>query len=257
MNDRGWADVGYSYAVCPHGIVMEGRGFGRVQAAQPGGNSTWTSCTFMSGPTEDPTPAQINAFRELRAWLRGKGLAAAIRGHRDFISTSCPGDRLYRLVKNGTLTGAPSQAPQPPPQEDVLKTIVDMGSLQPETIPAGQRRSLDWEIEYADPDGVHTDASSDTRYPSIFPRGGDAPYAVTVEVFLAAPPPSGVHVYVSSYARNEDTFERDIRGGELRAQHDVMTGLVRMSDGHKYRADIVNESGDDVTVERAYMLIAR
>jgi len=43
VNSRGWADIAYSFAVCPHGIVMEGRGWQRQQAAQPGGNSTWTS----------------------------------------------------------------------------------------------------------------------------------------------------------------------------------------------------------------------
>jgi len=62
----------------------------------------------MSGPSEDPTPAQIEAFKELRAWLRGKGVGSGIRGHRDFVSTSCPGDRLYRLVKSGALGATPS-----------------------------------------------------------------------------------------------------------------------------------------------------
>lgn len=104
---RGWLDIGYSFGVCPHGVVMEGRGWQRQQAAQPGGNTTWTSVTFMSGDAEKPTTAQINAFKELRAWLRGKGLGSAIRGHRDFISTSCPGSTLYSMVKDGALTGAP------------------------------------------------------------------------------------------------------------------------------------------------------
>lgn len=104
--ERRWLDIGYSFGVCPHGIVFEGRGFGYVQAAQPGGNQTWTSCTFMTGDAEDPTTAQLNAWKELRSWLRGKGLAAAVRGHRDFISTSCPGSDLYAMVKSGALTGA-------------------------------------------------------------------------------------------------------------------------------------------------------
>src|SRR5690606_12507787 len=56
---RGWADLGYAFRVCPHGIVMEGRGAKRAQAAQPGGNTTWTSCTLMTGPAEDITPAAI------------------------------------------------------------------------------------------------------------------------------------------------------------------------------------------------------
>lgn len=106
---RGWLDVGYSFGVCPHGVVLEGRGWQRQQAAQPGGNTTWTSATFMSGPDEKPTAAQVEAFRELRAWLRGKGLAAAIRPHGSFVSTDCPGPILARMVKDGSLTGAPSR----------------------------------------------------------------------------------------------------------------------------------------------------
>lgn len=124
---RGWADIGYSFGVCPHGIVMEGRGWQRQQAAQPGGNSTWTSCTFMSGDGEKPTAAQIDAFRELRAWLRGKGLGSAIKGHRDFISTSCPGSTLYSMVKSGALTGAPSKEDDDVSAKDVWEYPVDTG----------------------------------------------------------------------------------------------------------------------------------
>lgn len=97
---RGWADIGYSYGVCPHGYAFEGRGWQKQQAAQPGGNSTWTSVTFMSGDAEAPTAAQLQAFRDLRAYLRGKGLASRIKGHRNFVSTSCPGGKLYALVTN-------------------------------------------------------------------------------------------------------------------------------------------------------------
>lgn len=117
---HGWLDIGYSYGVCAHGIVFEGRGFGRQQAAQPGGNSTWTSATLMLGDGEAPTKMQLEATRELRAYLRGKGLAAAVRGHRDFVSTSCPGSALYALVKDGAFTRGPSattpaSSTKPPP----------------------------------------------------------------------------------------------------------------------------------------------
>jgi hypothetical protein len=116
---RGWADLGYSFGVCTHGIVMEGRGARRAQAAQPGGNTTWTSCTLMTGPSEDPTPAQIEGVRQLRAWLRKTyGMGAAVRGHRNFISTSCPGDRAYKLVTNGTFTKAPGSGGVPSTSEE-------------------------------------------------------------------------------------------------------------------------------------------
>ena len=104
---RGWADIGYSFFACPHGYVFEGRGLKKTQAAQPGGNSTYYSVTLAGGPAEDPTEEQIGAVRALRAWLMEKGVAGTVKGHRDFISTSCPGDRLYALVKNGTFSKAP------------------------------------------------------------------------------------------------------------------------------------------------------
>lgn len=108
---RRWLDIGYSFGVCPHGIVLEGRGLGRQQAAQPGGNSTWYSVTFMSGPSETSTPAQNKAFRELRSWLHGKGVKLAISYHSRFISTSCPGDKLRKMVEDGTLAkGGPGES---------------------------------------------------------------------------------------------------------------------------------------------------
>jgi hypothetical protein len=123
---RGWADIGYSFAACPHGVILEGRGLGKVQAAQPGGNSTWYSCTLMSGPSETPNTAQINAVRELRAWLRGKGVGAAVRGHRDFIDTSCPGPIAYRMVQDGTFTGTPTEEDDMPLSDADLAKIRDI-----------------------------------------------------------------------------------------------------------------------------------
>jgi hypothetical protein len=111
MNTRGWVDVGYSFSSCPH-YVLEGRGPRKAQAAQPGGNTTWYSCTFMTGPGEAIHPGQVENFRQLRAWLRGTyGVAAAIRPHSSFVSTGCPGDILRRMIVDGTLI----RPPQPPP----------------------------------------------------------------------------------------------------------------------------------------------
>lgn len=114
MNSRGWADIGYSFGACPHGYVFEGRGLNKQQAAQPGGNSTYYSCTLMSGPKETPPSTQIEAVRELRAWLMGKGVASAVKGHRDFVSTSCPGEIAYRMVKDGVFAKKPAPSPEPP-----------------------------------------------------------------------------------------------------------------------------------------------
>lgn len=117
---RGWSDIGYSFAVCPHGIAMEGRGVNRQQAAQPGGNSTWYSVTFMTGEHERPTAKQLEAWALLRAWLiKNYGVKTAVSGHWKFISTSCPGGVLKKMVADGTLRrgvdsgGKPKPAPKP------------------------------------------------------------------------------------------------------------------------------------------------
>lgn len=132
---RGWADIGYSFGACPHGYILEGRGLDRTQAAQPGGNSTWYSVTLMSGPGEDPTPEQIDAVRQLRAWLVGKGVGPAVKGHRDFYSTSCPGDRLYRLVRDGVFTGSPSK------EDDVSAKDLWIHELK---VPYGSAENPEW-----------------------------------------------------------------------------------------------------------------
>jgi hypothetical protein len=129
---RKWVDIGYSFAVCPHGIVLEGRGLGKVQAAQPGGNRTWYSVTFMSGPSESPTAAQLTAFRELRSWLRGKGVKAALRPHSAFVSTSCCGNILRKSISNGTLASA-SQPQQEEPEmnaEEIFKAVWERDAIK-------------------------------------------------------------------------------------------------------------------------------
>lgn len=136
---RGWADVGYSFAACPHGMVFEGRGLNRAQAAQPSGNTTYYSVTLMSGPDEDPTPQQINAVRELRAWLMDKGVGPLVKGHRDFYATSCPGERLYRLVRDGTFAKPPSRSPE---EDDVAAKDLWQHELK---VPFGSAENQEWQ----------------------------------------------------------------------------------------------------------------
>jgi hypothetical protein len=126
MNTRGWKDIAYSFSCCKH-YVLEGRGPRKAQAAQPGGNTTWYSCTFMTGPGEAIHPGQVENFRQLRAWLRGTyGVAAAIRPHSSFVSTGCPGDILRRMIADGTLTRPPqSEEDDLPYTEAQLKRIIN------------------------------------------------------------------------------------------------------------------------------------
>ncbi|MFW6641012.1 N-acetylmuramoyl-L-alanine amidase [Nocardiopsis algeriensis] len=100
--------TGNSFMCCAHGYVLEGRGLYRQQAAQPGGNSTHYSVTLATGPKDEITAAQIDAVRALREWLvQDHGVSGRVLGHRDFISTSCPGDKAYRMVEDGTFEQPP------------------------------------------------------------------------------------------------------------------------------------------------------
>ena len=102
--------TGNSFMACAHGHVLEGRGLYRVQAAQPGGNSSHYSVTLATGPTDPITPEQIEAVRQLRQWLMepDTSISGKVLGHRDFIATSCPGDKAYRMVADGTFAKPPN-----------------------------------------------------------------------------------------------------------------------------------------------------
>lgn len=107
INSRGWLDIGYAWGICPHGGRFEGRGWGYEQAAQPGGNRDWESCTLMLGPGEMPTPAQIEGVRSLRADLMILGMGEEIRPHARFVGTDCPGPIIKRMIIDGTFSVEP------------------------------------------------------------------------------------------------------------------------------------------------------
>lgn len=138
---RGWADIGYSFGACPHGRVFEGRGLFKTQAAQPGGNTTYYSVSLMCGPNDRITDAQINAVRQLREWLMepSTSIRGTVKGHRDFVATSCPGDRLYRMVRDGVFSKPAvwgGKAPKPATPTPSKKGTVP-GPRHPFPLPSG------------------------------------------------------------------------------------------------------------------------
>ncbi|MGO3846495.1 peptidoglycan recognition protein family protein [Agrococcus casei] len=105
---NGWVDTGQHFSVSRGGYILEGRhrtieGLNNgsvfpVGAHVGGHNSTSlgieTEGNFMS---TQPTTAEWNALVALIAYLcQTYGLGVnSIKGHRDFGSTSCPGDAFY------------------------------------------------------------------------------------------------------------------------------------------------------------------
>lgn len=118
---RGWADVGYSFAVDSHGRIYELRGWMVAGAHTPNYNSTSHGILLILGEGQSPTPSMVNAVRSLigeHDRRYGKGY---IRPHSAAKATACPGDEVRGMIARGELdpakSPAPAPAPAPAPQE--------------------------------------------------------------------------------------------------------------------------------------------
>lgn len=115
MDNRGWSDIAYNYLVCPHDYVYEGRGYDRRSSANGSDAANYASfavCALWGTASEDDplTNGMKDAFLYAHNLLRTKGGATTvIKGHRDWKSTSCPGDQIYAWIK----AGCPDPTPTP------------------------------------------------------------------------------------------------------------------------------------------------
>ncbi len=110
---RGWCDIGYNFLVDRYGTVYEGRAGGirrSVRGAHAGDYNVNTTGISLMGDfqTAAPTAAMKAGLVELVAWRLGTAYHGAYRtavvqgerfarisGHRDAMSTACPGQRVY------------------------------------------------------------------------------------------------------------------------------------------------------------------
>lgn len=103
MDVRGWADIAYSWVFCKHGYIYRGRGIGvRTAATGVANGYTYAAC-FLGDDTagrDDVTKEGRAALKEIHAFVtRNCPNLRGVRGHRDFMATSCPGDELYRFLR--------------------------------------------------------------------------------------------------------------------------------------------------------------
>jgi hypothetical protein len=100
---KGWNDIAYSFLVCKHGFVFEGRGY-RAQTAATGADNDHTlAVCFLGTDTnrDDVTNEGRSACVEITQAIEGfYKRRLKYRGHRDFMSTSCPGNELYSYVRS-------------------------------------------------------------------------------------------------------------------------------------------------------------
>ncbi|CAB3360563.1 Hypothetical predicted protein [Cloeon dipterum] len=103
MDVNGWSDIGYNFIVGGDGNVYEGRSWDKVGAHAPGYNSQSIGICFIGTFTSStPASSAINAAQQLIACGVGQGNVAgaySLIGHRQAVTTECPGDALYAEIQ--------------------------------------------------------------------------------------------------------------------------------------------------------------
>lgn len=89
---RGWSGIGYNYFVRKDGQIYRGRPEDVVGAHATNYNSKSLGICFEGDFTVESMPkAQLEAGKELVAYLKDKYKITKVKGHRDLMATSCPG----------------------------------------------------------------------------------------------------------------------------------------------------------------------
>ncbi|CAL8270779.1 unnamed protein product [Lota lota] len=107
---RGWDDIGYSFVAGSDGYLYEGRGWRRQGAHTLGHNAEGYGVAFIGDYSSRlPSNGSLELVRER---LAGCAVASAalvanytVHGHRQLVSTTCPGDALYQEITGWTHFG--------------------------------------------------------------------------------------------------------------------------------------------------------
>ncbi|XP_026476995.1 peptidoglycan-recognition protein LB-like [Ctenocephalides felis] len=99
---NGWADIGYSFAVGGDGKIYQGRGWKVVGAHAPGYNFNSVGiCLIGNWSDKLPSQAMLTAVKNLISCGVAEGHLKkdyVLLGHRQAVSTECPGNKLYAEI---------------------------------------------------------------------------------------------------------------------------------------------------------------
>lgn len=247
MDGNGWSDIGYSFVVCPHGKVYEGRGIGYLPAANGAGlNSDHYAILALVGTAgvTEPTPEMILGIRECIRFIRRWAKAGKqIKGHRDGYATECPGEPVYRLVTSGVLEPDNDYEAD----EEMPKYLsLGLDRNEPLALAFHDWTTLAFDVEYSDPDKNHATG----RFPSFL--SGKARFTLTVTATVAGLD-AGVEGQVRLYEVDKDnkrtkTYpiqEWSATSGNTFVHHST-NGTV--DEGMRLRAEIVQFGTKPVTI---------
>lgn len=89
---RGWSGIGYHFFIRKDGSIYRGRPEDVIGAHASNYNSKSIGICFEGKYTEESMPkAQLEAGKELVAYLKDKYKITSVKGHRDLMATDCPG----------------------------------------------------------------------------------------------------------------------------------------------------------------------
>lgn len=100
---NGWTCIGYHFFVKKDGTIYRGRQENSVGAHAGGANSNSIGICFEGRyETEQMPDAQVEAGKELVAYLKNKYGISKVQKHSDVCSTSCPGKNFrFDEIANG------------------------------------------------------------------------------------------------------------------------------------------------------------
>lgn len=131
LDGRGWNDLAYNSAVCPHGHRYEGRGVG-VRSGANGtneGNARSEAVVYIAGDSDPLTVEAKLAFLDEADRMEGNRLRW---DHSDWKATACAGDPIRAWEAIGWLrpgdvaAPAPSKPPVVPPPVTGGRYIVNV-----------------------------------------------------------------------------------------------------------------------------------
>jgi hypothetical protein len=138
-----------------------------------------------------------------------------------------------------------------------VKILINLGRGAAVTVEPGRRQALVFDKEWNDPEKIHKDGAHAEWLPET------AAYHLVTLNLIASGQAAGekLKLAVTEYERDGGTRVKDALGedkvGNGTKTEYTLSGLMWMDEKKRYRAEVENFGTTTVTVEKAYLKVAR